>query len=163
MKNSTYVAAGLLVVIMLVIPACDWFQKVPVAEEPVLRLIDINTETVYNDARIPGAIHVTLNSIEEAANGWDKETPIVTYCSDYNCMASHKAAQLLSELGFLDVSVYAGGISEWYKLAKGDQERYPIEGPAKLAFLEKDVEILDPGKRAKNEVSAEQVAQLLKN
>ena len=162
MKHSTYVAVGLLAIIMLVVPACDWFQKVPlIVEEPSLRILDINTEKIFNDAHIPGAIHVSLNDIEKTAHGWNRATPIVTYCSDYNCMASHKVAQDLVELGFTDVSVYAGGISEWYKLSKGDNEGYVVEGPAQLAFLERDVEILDPDKKEKNRVTAEQVLQLI--
>ena len=160
MKNSTYVAVGLLATIMLVIPACDWFQKVPlVVEEPSLRILDINAAKVFDDAHIPGAIRVSLNSIEETSQGWDKRTPIVTYCSDYNCMASHKVAEELLELGFSDVSVYAGGISEWYKLSKGNKDEYPVEGPAQLAFLEREVERLDPKNKEKNVVSAEVVSQ----
>ncbi len=160
MKNATYMAAGLLATCLLLLPACDWFKKMPLAtKEPSLRLLDINTTAVYNDAHIPGAMHVSLNSIEDQASTWDKKTPIVTYCSDYNCIASHKAADTLRELGFSDVRVYSGGIHEWYTLSKGNKEQYPLEGPAKMTFLEKDVERLDPNKEDEYGITAEELAQ----
>lgn len=167
MKHSTYVVAVLLAACLLVVPACDWLQNIPLVgktvQEPVVRILDLNTETVFNDARIPGALNVTVDRLDEIADGWNKDTPIITYCSDHNCMESHRAAKRLSELGFSNVKVYAGGISEWYKLSKEDKEAYPVEGPSQMAFLEKDVEILDPDKEEKDVISAEQVSQQIRN
>lgn len=160
MKKILYVPPILLALLLLLVPACDWLLRVPlVVEEPLLRILDINSTKIFNDAHIPGAINIPLKAVGERSQNWNKNTPIVTYCSDYNCKASHKAADELITLGFSDVSVYAGGISEWYKLSKGDKDEYPVEGPAQLPFLERVVDILDPNSKETNVVTAEVVSQ----
>ncbi len=161
MKNTSYVAFGMLAVIMLVTPACDWLKRTAVVSEPAVRIIDVNTMKVYTDAHIPGAIHLlSLDELEEASKDWHKKTAVILYCSDYTCMASHLGANKLFKLKFTDVAVYAGGISEWYKLSKDNKEKYPLEGPAQLEFLEKEVEKIEP-EEGIQVVSAQEVAQWL--
>ena len=62
----------------------------------------------------------------------------------YECTGSHQVAKKLKDLGFTDVAVYAGGISEWHKLAKENKATYPVEGEAKQAFLKKEVAKVEP-------------------
>ncbi len=141
MKNTMYSALGLLLLVALAVPACDWFKKkspegaveVKEAAEPAFRLIDVNTDEVFNDAHIPGAVHIALDRIEETAKDWNRKTPVVVYCSDYTCQASHSAAKKLTAMEFADVSVYPGGIHEWVKLGK---EKV---GEAKLEHFKKEV------------------------
>lgn len=142
MKNTMYSALGLLLLVALAVPACDWFKKkssegaAEVKEavvEPSFRLIDVNTDEVFNDAHIPGAIHVAIDRVEETAKDWNKDTPVVVYCMDPSCQASHSAAKKLTELGFKDVSVYSGGIHEWVKLGKDKT------GEAKLEAFQKEL------------------------
>jgi rhodanese-related sulfurtransferase len=167
MKNTIYSALS-LVLLMLVVPGCaEWFKKTeaPAAAaqavaEPKFRLIDLNTEEVYKDAHIPGAMHVDLARIEEIAAGWNKETPIISYCSDYTCTASHSAAKKLKELGFKDVAVYAGGMNEWHHLGKENKAQYPLEGEAKLDYLQKVVEKTTPAE-GEHVVSAEDLSKRL--
>lgn len=108
-------------------------------QEPKLRLLDFNTEEVNKDARIPGSENISLDKLKEAAAHWDKNTPIVTYCSGYDCSASHQAAKELSDMDFKDVSVYAGGTNEWAHLSKENKEAYPLEGEAKMDYLQREV------------------------
>ncbi len=138
MKNTRYSILS-LVFLILAMPGCAWFGKKPQAAEPTLRLVDANTEKIYKDAHIPGAVHVDLGRIEEAAAGWNKETPVVIYCSDYTCTSSHMVAKQLKELGFNDIAVYAGGINEWYQRSKENKEKYPVEGEAQHELLQKEV------------------------
>ena len=165
LKNTTFVALGLLALSLLMIPACDWFKKTDSVgtQESTLRIIDVNTDEVFNDAHIDGAVHVGVNDLEQAAQKWNKNDTLVVYCSDYNCMASHNAAKTLSNLGFTDVAVYSGGINEWYKLSKDNKERYPVVGSAKMEFLEKDVEKVTPQKEEMKTVSADELAQHIEN
>ena len=111
MKHSMYGSFFFMTLVMLVIPGCDWSSKQidTTAKEPMLRLIDVNSQEVYNDAHIRGAVHVDLEAVEKESSQWNKKTPVVFYCSDYSCMASHSAAAKLSKLGFEDVAVYPGG------------------------------------------------------
>ena len=161
-------AVGLLLLVLLT-PACgDWFKKkapetaatLEAVQEPKLRLIDVNSEEVFNDAHIPGAINLSVDRIEEVAKDWNKKTPVVVYCSDYTCQASHGAAQKFTQLGFEDVSIYAGGINEWYKKGKDNLTAYPLEGEHKQAFLEKDVAVATP-KEGERVISADDLSKRL--
>lgn len=149
MKNTMYSALGLLILVALTVPACDWFKKKShegagetkeAVQEPAFRLVDVNTEEVYKDAHIPGAIHVAIDNVEAASKDWNKKTPVVVYCSDYSCQASHSAAKKLTELGFEDVAVFPGGIHKWVELSKENKEAYPVEGEAKAEHFTKKVE-----------------------
>lgn len=169
MKNTSYVALGMIAIIMLVTPACDWFktrEDVP-QDKPTVRILDVNTAEVYNDAHIPGAIHLKLDDIDfishdAVSKNWNKESDtLILYCSDYTCKTSHIAAKKLKALGFKNVAVYSGGINEWYKLSKDNKETYPLQGDAKLAFLEKEVEKVVSKEEDVKVVSAQEVAQRL--
>ncbi len=168
MKNTMFSALSLLLLVVLAVPACDWFKKkapeaaaeVKEAQEPKLRLVDVNTEEVYADAHIPGAIHTSVDRVGETAKDWNKETPVVVYCSDYKCRASDSAAKKLTELGFKDVRVYQGGVHEWVKLAKENKAAYPYEGSAKAEHFQKEVakEAAPEGTRT---ISAEDLSKLV--
>ncbi len=164
MKNTSYVALCMIALIMLVTPACDWLKtREDVSrQKPMVRILDVNTAEVYNDAHIPGAIHLELDDIDEVSKNWNKEnSSLILYCSDYTCKTSHIAAKKLKALGFKDVAVYSGGINEWYKLSKDNKEMYPLQGDAKLAFLEKEVEKEVSKEEDGKVVSAQEVAQRL--
>ena len=169
MKNTMYSALS-LVLLILVTPGCaEWFGKksetpataVEAVAEPKLRVIDLNSEEIYKDAHIPGAINVDLARIEEVSAAWNKETPVIAYCSDYTCTASHSAAKKLKELGFKDVTVFAGGINEWARLGKEHKELYPIEGEAKHEHLQKEVAKVAPAEGDLPSISAEDLAKRL--
>ena len=159
-KNSSYVALGLLVATLFVIPACDWLQRADTQEieKPMLRIIDVNMPEVYSDAHIESAVHVNLDELESASKTWNKEDSLIVYCSDYKCRTSHSAARALRDLGFKDVAVYAGGISEWYKLSRENNERYPFVGAGTMPFLQKETEKVIPEKEELKIVSADDVA-----
>lgn len=163
-KHSIYGSLLLVVLVILVIPGCDWYPKTITnsAKEPALLLIDVNTPAVFNDAHIAGAINVDLDTLEKVSQEWNKKTPLVFYCSDYACMASHSAAIKVSKLGFENVAVYSGGIQEWYSLSQSNNEKYPFEGKAQMAFLKNEVRKVVPIKEGANVVSADELAQRLK-
>lgn len=163
MKNTSYVALGMIAVIMLVTPACDWLKKREDVsqEKPVVRILDFNTAEVYNDAHILGAVHIELDDIDELSTHWNKKSPLIVYCSDYTCRTSHIAAKKLKALGFEDVAVYEGGINEWYKLSKDAREKYPLAGDAKMAFLEKEIEKVGSKEEDVKVITAQEVAQRL--
>lgn len=163
MKNTSYVALGMFALMMLGVPACDWLKNKDVAsqEQELIRILDVNTAEVYHDAHIPGSVHVELDDIEKVSEHWNKKTPLILYCSDYTCRTSHIAAKKLKTLGFEDVSVYPGGINEWFQLSKENSELYPLEGDAKLPFLEKNVEKGVLKEEDGKVISAQEVAQRL--
>jgi rhodanese-related sulfurtransferase len=150
MKNSLYVGFSLLSLVVLLMPGCGLTEKKAeqaageakseaVAAQKLI-IVDVNPEDVYKDAHIDGAVNVAMDKVEDASKEWNKATPIVVYCADYTCQASHAAAAKLKGLGFTDVTVYTGGISEWNKLSKENPSRHPVTGAAQQEFLKKPVE-----------------------
>jgi rhodanese-related sulfurtransferase len=163
MKHTSYVVVGMLAVIMIGIPGCDWLKTSDTAsaEKPLTRILDLNTAELFHDAHIRGATHVEFDDIDEISKQWNKKSPLILYCSDYGCRTSHIAAKKLTALGFEDVMVYPGGIHEWYTLSKEDTGKYPIEGDAQLPFLEKNVEKVILKEEDGKVLSAQEVAQRL--
>lgn len=87
-------------------------------------IIDANSEQMYKDGHIPGAISFAKNSGKLAAvlpN--DKNAPIVAYCGGPKCTAWEEAAAEAQKLGYTNVKHYKGGIKNWKeageKLNKG--------------------------------------------
>lgn len=75
-------------------------------------LIDARPYAKYLGATIPGAMAIpdTKMSALEGRFPADKNVPIITFCGGYECTKSHIVANRLLELGYKNVSVYAGGV-----------------------------------------------------
>jgi rhodanese-related sulfurtransferase len=48
--------------------------------EPRLHVIDGNSDQVYREGHLPGAIHLLSKDIKEGVLPTDKNTPLVFYC-----------------------------------------------------------------------------------
>jgi rhodanese-related sulfurtransferase len=87
--------------------------------------VDARAREAYEDGHIPGAVSLPVGQFDEYIDSFfvenSPEGPIVTYCSGRTCEDSHKLAQLLLDIGFVDVRVFIDGFPGWE--AKG----YPIE------------------------------------
>lgn len=143
--NRMYSKYGLLFVTMLLCASCDWFKK-PAAQPAKLILIDVNDDRIYADAHIHGATHMAyekIDTLDKEVGTWDKNSPVVVYCTNYLCLASKDVAKKLKSLGFNDVRVYSGGIAEWHQLAQKDP-KYITEGPQKESYLKKEIAAVKP-------------------
>ncbi len=79
-----------------------------------ITLIDVLAEKEYNKSHIKGAVNIPMAKIGiEANRKYDKNEPIVVYCSDKDCTASLTAGKKLEEMGFTEVYHYKGGKKEW--------------------------------------------------
>jgi rhodanese-related sulfurtransferase len=78
-------------------------------------LIEALPEKYYHDWHLPGARHMPHDQVEALAPRVvpDKTAPIVVYCASQSCQNSHIAAARLTQLGYTDVAVYAGGKADW--------------------------------------------------
>ena len=99
-------------------PNVEWITTANLADwladkkRPQPILLDVRTEDEWNLSRLPGSRRVAPNaSVEEAAPGIPKETPIVTYCA-----VGYRSAALatkLMEAGFASVRNLDGSIFQW--------------------------------------------------
>jgi rhodanese-related sulfurtransferase len=79
--------------------------------------VDARSQDNYEDGHLPGAVSLPVGQfdeqIESFLNQHSPDTPIVTYCSGRTCEDSHNLAQLLSDVGFTNVSVFIDGFPGW--------------------------------------------------
>src|SRR5260221_674614 len=68
-----------------------------------LIVINVLDKNLYDDCHIKGSINVPFGEIKEYASKIDKSTPVVVYCSNYQCTASGAAAKMLQDMGFENV------------------------------------------------------------
>lgn len=85
------------------------------AANPGLVLLEALPERYYNDGHLPGARHFPHDQARTLAGTVVpyKNAEIVVYCASASCQNSHLAARTLTQLGYRDVSVYAGGKEDW--------------------------------------------------
>ena len=86
-------------------------------------LVEVLGERVYKEWHLPGAIHISVNDIEEQAPTKlpDKNKEIIVYCASFTCMASPRAAKTLEGMGYTNVADYEGGKADW------EEAGYPKE------------------------------------
>jgi len=84
-------------------------------ENPNLVLLEALPEKYYRDWHLPGARHFPHDQVRVLAPVVvpDKAAEIVVYCASDTCQNSHIAANQLVQLGYANVSVFAGGKKAW--------------------------------------------------
>lgn len=104
---------------------------------PALVLIDSRSRAAWDQAHIPGALHLPTADIPARATALlDPGVPVVTYCWGPGCNGATRAALALSEAGF-DAREMIGGIEYWIRegfpvrTEKGDEiaELDPLTAP----------------------------------
>jgi rhodanese-related sulfurtransferase len=79
------------------------------------QLLDVMSREAYDESHLPGAIHISLKELDEqTAARLDRDRPVITYCSDYQCDMSPRAAWRLEELGFTKVYDYVPSKIDWF-------------------------------------------------
>lgn len=78
-------------------------------------LVEALPEGYYEDGRLPGAINVPYERVDELARELlpDKGAQIVVYCSNGPCRNSGIASRRLSQLGYENVRDYHEGKQDW--------------------------------------------------
>lgn len=81
-----------------------------------LTVVETLSKENYQEFHIPGAKNVPLDddfdqNIKEAAP--EKSKPVLVYCYDSECAASHKAAEKMDEMGYQEVYDYEQGKVDW--------------------------------------------------
>jgi rhodanese-related sulfurtransferase len=85
------------------------------AANPDLVLLEALPEKYYNDWHLPGAKHFPHDQARALAPALvpDRSAEIVVYCASATCQNSHIAANVLRQIGYGNVAVYAGGKQDW--------------------------------------------------
>lgn len=96
-----------------------------IVEDNSALIIDARLEEIFIKGHIPGARSIPLSQFDELIGNFyeavSMEQKIIIYCSGRECTDSHTLAQKLSEAGYENIKVFAGGFIEW------EQEGYQIE------------------------------------
>lgn len=89
--------------------------KIRQQANPGLVLLEALPEKYFNDWHLPGARHFPHDEARDLAPrvAPDRTAEIVVYCASSTCQNSHVVANVLQQIGYTDVSVYAGGKQDW--------------------------------------------------
>ena len=85
-----------------------------------IAVVDVRDEASFEEAHIPGAIHLTMDALQNFTESADKSIPAVVYC--YHGVTSQSVAQLLVEAGFECVYSLVGGFECWQNDRASSQE-----------------------------------------
>ena len=132
-SNLVLVAAAAA---LFVLPGC--FNSAP--KKPTIVVANVLDKSLFDDARVPGSVHVPYGEHEASAVNWDKNAPVVVYCSNYRCTASGSVAKKLMKLGFTNVMAYEEGMVGWYQANQKDAQAYPVEGACQQEYLKSENE-----------------------
>jgi rhodanese-related sulfurtransferase len=80
-----------------------------------LVLVDALPESYYVRQHLPGAVNLVPDEVANRAGALlpDKDTAIVTYCSNPACPNSSQVAAALTRLGYTNVRKFPDGIQGW--------------------------------------------------
>ena len=82
-----------------------------------------NDDTRKANGLIPSAVALPSSSHYDVASlPSDKNSKLVFYCANTDCMASHDAAKLALKSGYTNVYVMTDGIQGWKKAGKPTQK-----------------------------------------
>src|SRR5215813_6351093 len=76
-------------------------------------VVDVRAATEFRAGHIPGAVHIPLGSVPEAAGKLAKDSSIVVHCQGGG--RSPIALSLLRRMGFAHVENYGGGFAEYQR------------------------------------------------
>ena len=77
-------------------------------------LVDALSVQHYESTRLPGAISLPLEFVDEAEKVLpDRDAEIVVYCMNPDCAASGEVVRELTEMGYTNVRHYVEGKQDW--------------------------------------------------
>lgn len=87
-----------------------------------VQLVDVRTTSEYADGHISNAINIDVlqADFKDKVANLDKNKPIMVYCKMGG--RSAKAATILKEMGFKDVTDLEGGFTAWKATEKAIEE-----------------------------------------
>lgn len=99
----------------------ELYRLMDAGQAPVV--VDVRTATAraMQPQRIPGALHVTLSSVDAHVKDLPRDREIILYCNCPNEASAARVAKMLIDAGFVRVRPLLGGLDAW--IAAG----HPVE------------------------------------
>ena len=85
-------------------------------------LLDVRQDWETQLARLPNAVHIPIEEIEQRAEELNPEDDIVVYC--HQGVRSAAVAEYLRSLGFKSVQNLSGGLDLWARTVDPGMRRY---------------------------------------
>jgi rhodanese-related sulfurtransferase len=82
-------------------------------EKKQVTVFDVNSRQSWQEAHVPGAVHLDPANYADEDLPTDKESNLVFYCSNPFCRKAPNAARRAKQLGYTNVKVMSAGISGW--------------------------------------------------
>ena len=140
-----------------------WYGYTAYTQEPAVRVVNVLSPELYNDAHIPGSINVPMEQLSNKLREWSPETTLVFYCTNYMCTSSKEAAKMFRDHGFPKSYAYEGGTAEWYQLSQKDPS-YSISGPVTQQVWSIEMDPVTPENGEEDLIiTAKELQKLLKN
>lgn len=83
-------------------------------------VLDVRPRELYEEGHLPSALSFPLIEFDTVVSRLlemtDQHSPILVYCSGFDCMDSHHFATNLKNMGFTDIKVYPGGFRQWQEV-----------------------------------------------
>ena len=91
----------------------DLYRLIAAGEDVVI--VDVRSPTARSlePRRIPGAVHVPLQAVDQHARELPRDREIILYCTCPNEVSAAEAAKLLMNSGFTRVRPLHGGLEAW--------------------------------------------------
>lgn len=86
-------------------------------EDPAVAILDARIPADYAAGHLPRALSLPVDEAERRIGAYVErltpQTPILAYCGGGDCADGLELAIKLREFGFENVTLYAGGLTEW--------------------------------------------------
>ena len=82
-------------------------------QKQAVTIFDVNSRQSWQQAHVPGALHLDPLAYGERDLPRDKAAMLVFYCSNFLCRKAPNAAVRAKKMGYSDVRVLSAGISGW--------------------------------------------------
>lgn len=86
-----------------------------------LLLVDTRPSELYANGHIPGAVSIPAQEVRASAGKYGGDLEVITYTSNVICKESIMSDICFIEMGFENVSDYAGGMADWV------EKKHPVE------------------------------------
>jgi rhodanese-related sulfurtransferase len=90
--------------------------------QAALLLLDVRQDWETQICRLPNAVHIPIEELEQRVDELDPQDQIVVYC--HQGVRSAAVAEYLRSVGFRDVKNLSGGLDLWARTIDPSLRRY---------------------------------------